>query len=108
MPAVKLIADVAFIDGHPLLNELRMRLKELPSIILCLISNLRLPGMNLLSPMLGVWLKWRYFIRIVMSSHICHLNPFWSSCSSNFLRICSNQNTRKSSSEAFHIFFSHS
>lgn len=43
MPAVKHIADVAFIDGRPLLNELRVCLKELPGFILCLVCDLRLP-----------------------------------------------------------------
>ena len=69
MPAVEHIADIASIDGHSLLNELRMRLKKLPGIILGLISNLRLPGMNLLGPMLRVRLKRRNLVRIGMSSH---------------------------------------
>lgn len=73
MPAVKHIADVAFIDGHSLLNELLVRLQELPSIILCLVCDLRFPGMNLLSPMLRIRLEWRNLVRIVMSSHR-HLN----------------------------------
>lgn len=73
MPAVKHIADMAFIDGHSLLNELRVCLKKLPSIILSLVCNLRLPGMNLLSPMLRVWLERRNLVRIAMSSHR-HLN----------------------------------
>lgn len=53
--------------------QLRILFQKLPGIILCLISNLRLPGMNLSGPVLGVWLKRRNFIRIVMSSHK-HLN----------------------------------
>ena len=69
MPAVKHIADMAFIDGHSLLNELRVCLKELPGFILCLVCDLRLPRMNFPGPMLRVRLKRRYFIRIVMSSH---------------------------------------
>lgn len=43
MPAVKHIADIASIDGHPLLNELRVCLKELPGFILRLVCDLRLP-----------------------------------------------------------------
>ena len=76
MPAVKHIADIASIDGHSLLNELRVCLKELPGFILCLVCDLRLPGMNLPGPMLRVRLERRNLVRIVMSSHICHLNPF--------------------------------
>ena len=53
--------------------QLRILVQELPSIILRLVCNLRLPGMNLPGPMLGVGLKWRNFIRIVTSSHK-HLN----------------------------------
>lgn len=53
--------------------QLRILIQKLPSVILSLIGNLRLPRVNLLSPMFGVWLKWRHFIRIVMSSHR-HLN----------------------------------
>ena len=43
MPAVKHIADIASIDGHSLLNELRMRLQKLPGFILRLVCDLRLP-----------------------------------------------------------------
>ena len=50
-----------------------MCLQKFPSIILCLIGNLRLPGMNLPCPMFGVRLEWRNLVRIVMSSHR-HLN----------------------------------
>lgn len=53
--------------------QLRILVQELPSIILCLVCDLSLPGMNLPGPMLGVGLKRRNFIRIVMSSHR-HLN----------------------------------
>ena len=53
--------------------QLRILIQKLPSAILSLIGNLRLPGMNLLSPMLRVRLERRHFIRIVMSSHR-HLN----------------------------------
>ena len=51
----------------------RNLIQKLPSIILCLISDLRLPGMNLSGPMLRVWLERRNLVRIVMSSHR-HLN----------------------------------
>ena len=51
----------------------RILIQKLTSIILSLVCDLRLPRMNLLSPMLRVRLKRRYFIRIVMSSHR-HLN----------------------------------
>ena len=51
----------------------RILIQKLISIILCFIGDLRLPRMNLPSPMFVVWLKWRHFIRIVMSSHR-HLN----------------------------------
>jgi hypothetical protein len=73
MSAMELIADVTFIYGHSMMDELRMRLQELPGIILSLIGNLRFPGMNLPGPMLGVRLKRRDLVRIVMSSHR-HLN----------------------------------
>lgn len=73
MPTVKHIAHMAFIDGHSLLNELRVCLKELPGFILRLVCDLRLPGMNLPCPMFGVWLERRYLVRIVLSSHR-HLN----------------------------------
>ena len=53
--------------------QLRILIQKLPSIILCLVCDLRLPGMNLSCPMLRVRLERRYFIRIVMSSHR-HLN----------------------------------
>lgn len=122
MPAVKHIADVAFIDGHSLLNELRVSLQELPSIILSLIGDLRLPGMNLPGPMLWVRLERRNLVRIVMSSHTYHFINLvlrilsqlswilsWTSCAfSNLSRICSNLKTNRSSQEAFHIFSSHS
>ena len=51
----------------------RILIQKLTSIILSLVCNLRLPGMNLLSPMFWVWFERRHFIRIVMSSHR-HLN----------------------------------
>ena len=51
----------------------RILIQKLPSIILSLVCDLRLPGMNFFSPMFGVWFERRYFIRIVMSSHR-HLN----------------------------------
>ena len=73
MSYMKFITQIAPIDSHSLPYKLRILIQKLPSIILCLIGDLRLPGMNLLSPMLRVRLKRRYFIRIVMSSHR-HLN----------------------------------
>lgn len=102
--------------------QLRILVQELPSIILCLVCDLSLPGMNLPGPMLGVGLKRRNFIRIVMSSHSKSFTNIVflifskrscikknSSCFlSRLLYICSNLNTNKSSSEAFHIFSSHS
>ena len=51
----------------------RILIQKLPSIILSLIGDLRLPGMNLLGPMFGVWLERWNLVRIVMSSHR-HLN----------------------------------
>ena len=53
--------------------QLRILIQKLPSIILCLIGNLRLPRVNLPCPMFGVWFKRRNLVRIVMSSHR-HLN----------------------------------
>ena len=53
--------------------QLRILFQKLPGIILSLVSNLRLPGMNLSGPMLWVWLERRYLVRIVLSSH-GHLN----------------------------------
>ena len=53
--------------------QLRILIQKLPSIILSLVCDLSLPRMNLPGPMFWVWLERRYFIRIVMSSHI-HLN----------------------------------
>lgn len=76
MPAVKHIAQIAPVDRHSLLDELRVSLQKLPSIIFSLVCDLRLPGMNLLSPVFRVRLERRHFVRIVMSSHICHLNQF--------------------------------
>ena len=67
------IAQIAPVGSHSLLDELRMRLQELPSILFAFVSDLRFPGMNLPCPMFGVWLERRHFIRIVMSSHR-HLN----------------------------------
>ena len=51
----------------------RILIQKLTSIILSLVCDLRLPRMNLLSPMFWVWFERRHFIRIVMSSHR-HLN----------------------------------
>lgn len=56
--------------------QLRILIQKLPSIILSLVCNLRLPGMNLPGPMLRVRFERRNLVRIVMSSHICHLNQF--------------------------------
>lgn len=53
--------------------QLRILIQKLPSVILSLISDLCLPGMNLLSPMLRARLERRNLVRIVMSSHR-HLN----------------------------------
>lgn len=53
--------------------QFRILIQKLPSIILSLIGNLRLPRMNLPGPMFWVRLERRYFIRIVMCSHR-HLN----------------------------------
>lgn len=100
----------------------RILVQKLPGLILCLISNLRLPGMNLSCPMFRVWLEWRYLVRIVLSSHtkpftntvlrICSQRSCIRDCASsplsNLLLICSNLNTIKSSSETFHIFNNHS
>lgn len=43
MSYMKFITQIAPIDGHILLDELRVRLQKLPSVILSLIGNLRLP-----------------------------------------------------------------
>lgn len=69
VPAVEHIAQITPVDRNSLLDELRVSLQELPSIILSLIGDLRLPGMNLPGPMLGVRLERRNLVRIVMSSH---------------------------------------
>ena len=53
--------------------QLRILIQKLPSVILSLIGDLRLPGMNLSSPMFRIRLEWRNLVRIVMSSHR-HLN----------------------------------
>ena len=76
MPAVEHIAQIAPVDRHSLLDELRVSLQKLPSIILSLVGDLSLPGMNLPGPMLRIRLERRNLVRIVMSSHICHLNQF--------------------------------
>ena len=73
MPAVEHIADIAFVDSHSLLNEFRVCLQKLPSIILSLISDFRFPRMNLPGPMFRIRLERRNLVRIVMSSHR-HLN----------------------------------
>lgn len=51
----------------------RILIQKLPSVTLSLISDLRLPGMNLPSPMFRVRLERRNLVRIVMPSHR-HLN----------------------------------
>ena len=51
----------------------RILIQKLPSVILSLVCDLSLPRMNLPGPMFWVRFERRYFIRIVMSSHI-HLN----------------------------------
>lgn len=53
--------------------QLRILIQKLPSIILCLVSDLRFPGMNLPCPMFRIRLERRNLVRIVMSSHR-HLN----------------------------------
>ena len=70
MPFLTRLASVCNISHH---LQLRILIQKLPSIIISLISYLRLPRMNFFSPMFGVWFGRRHFIRIVMSSHR-HLN----------------------------------
>ena len=70
MPFLTRLASVCNISHH---LQLRILIQKLPSIILSLVCDLSLPRMNLPGPMFWVWLERRYFIRIVMSSHI-HLN----------------------------------
>ena len=53
--------------------QLRILIQKLPGIILSLVCDLRLPWMNLLSPMFRIRLERRNLVRIVMSSHR-HLN----------------------------------
>lgn len=43
VPAVEHIAQITPVDRNSLLDELRVSLQELPSIILSLIGDLRLP-----------------------------------------------------------------
>ncbi len=69
MSYMKFITQIAPIDSHSLPDELRILIQKLPSIILSLIGNLRLPGMNLLGPMFRIRLERRNLVRIVMSSH---------------------------------------
>lgn len=66
-------ANPAKIASIPKCLQLRILFQKLPGIILSLISNLRLPGMYLSGPVLGVWLERRHLVRIVLSSHK-HLN----------------------------------
>ena len=70
MPFLTRLASVCNISHH---LQLRILIQKLPSIILSLVCDLSLPRMNLPGPMFWVWLERRYFIRIVMSSHM-HLN----------------------------------
>nr|DAH75722.1 MAG TPA: hypothetical protein [Caudoviricetes sp.] len=46
--------------------QLRILIKKLPSILFAFVSDLRFSRVNFLSPMFGVWLERRHFIRIVM------------------------------------------
>ena len=72
MPDVYLSADVAHIRAVIHLLQPWVLVKELPSLILCLVCHLRLPRIALLSPMLWVWFERRYLV-VVTSAHR-HLN----------------------------------
>ena len=61
------IASPALINRHALCFELRVLIKIFPSIILRLVSLLRLPGVMLASVVLRVRLEWRHLVEVFVS-----------------------------------------
>ena len=69
------IASPALIHCHALCLELRVLIEIFPSVILRLISHLRLPGMMLACVVLRVRLKWRNLVEVFVS-FVAHVLVF--------------------------------